>query len=1145
MSTFDKLGVSYMIFTKLGSFVQLVFQEPLMKKSHFLVLCLLFGVLAMTFVPSLAQDAAQPSMVVIPGTIQSVLGCPGDWQPDCELTALTYDEEDDLWSATFDLPAGSYEYKAALNGSWDVNYGANAEQNGANITLVLEEDTSVRFIYSAATNWVTDSVNSFIVNVPGSYQDEIGCAEWQPSCLRSLLQDPDGDGIYVFTTDQIPAGSYEAKVAANESWSVNWGLDGARDGANIPFFVGEDNQLVEFSWDSTTFAMTIVVGGEAGPAVGNLFTSIAQWVTGDTVLWNIGRIPGATYRLHFSPDGALELGSDGVTGGDFIELEYDRRGMTDAILERFPHLAREYFALKIGEADLARVPEMLQGQLALSATYNTTEGEVLQDATGVQIAGVLDDLYFYDGELGVIWDEDVPTLRVWAPTARSVNLHLFDAEDSSVALDVLPMNPGPQGTWEITGTPDWDNAYYLYEVEVYVPSSRTVERNIVTDPYSLSLATNSAKSQIVNLSLDGIPDGWIGHSRPSVDAPEDIVLYELHIRDFSIIDESVPAEHRGTYMAFTHPDSNGMQHLRALAEAGLTHIHLLPTFDIATINEVASERQEADRAELAALPPDSDQQQAILEPLRDLDGFNWGYDPYHFTAPEGSYSTNPEGLTRVEEFRLMVQALHEAGLHVVMDVVYNHTSEAGQGQRSVLDRIVPGYYHRLSLDGRIETSTCCQNTATENLMMEKLMIDSAVTWVTEYGIDGFRFDLMGHHMLDNMVNLRERLDALTPESDGMDGSQIYVYGEGWNFGEVANNARGVNATQLNIGGTGIGTFSDRLRDAVRGGSPFGGWQEQGFSNGLYTFPNEVETRPQEAQLDLLLHFQDMTRLGLAGNLRDYPIVRSDGELVSGADISYNGSPAGYALDPQETITYVSAHDNEAIFDAIQMKAPLSASIADRVRMHNFAYSIVALSQGVPFIHAGDDLLRSKSLDRNSYNSGDWYNAIDWTGETSNWGHGLPPASDNQDNYGIFQPLLANPDLAASQADRLFANAVLREFLEIRFSSPLFRLRTAQEIFDRVTFTQTGTDSVPGLIVMHLSDTVGENLDPAHQHIVVIFNASPEPASVFEIALVGQPFTLHPVQAGGADTVVQGSTFDADTGTFTVPGLTTAVFVLGE
>jgi pullulanase len=201
---------------------------------------------------------------------------------------------------------------------------------------------------------------------------------------------------------------------------------------------------------------------------------------------------------------------------------------------------------------------------------------------------------------------------------------------------------------------------------------------------------------------------------------------------------------------------------------------------------------------LASFPPDSDQQQALIGALRDQDPFNWGYDPFHFTVPEGSYSTDPDGPARIIEFRQMVQALNQTGLRVVMDVVYNHTHAAGQDEKSVLDRVVPGYYHRLNERGAVETSTCCANTASEHQMMEKLMIDSLVTWAVEYKVDAFRFDLMGHHMVDNMLNVRAALDALTLEEHGVDGKSIYLYGEGWNFGEVADNARGVNATQFNM-----------------------------------------------------------------------------------------------------------------------------------------------------------------------------------------------------------------------------------------------------------------------------------------------------------------------------------------------------------
>jgi pullulanase-type alpha-1,6-glucosidase len=1099
---------------------------------------LLFVVLgALFWVTSVwAQDV--PQSVTIAGTIQSILGCPGDWQPECEATFLTYDEADDKWVGVFDLPAGSYEYKVALNGSWDVNYGANAEQNGANIALVLEEDATVKFIYDPITHWIADNVNAVIATVPGSFQSEIGCpGDWQPDCLRSLLQDPDGDGVYEFRTSALPAGVYEAKVAINESWGENYGANGARDGANILFSVGEDNSEVLVTYNTADNQINITVGGAAGPAVGNLLFSAAHWVSADTVAWAIARIPGAEYRLYYSPDGALELTNEGITGGEYITLTADRAGLSDEQIAQFPHLA-DYSALKIAPEDLARVPDILRGQVAIQSSYN--QG-ILQDATSLQIPGALDDLYSYDGALGVVYDGDTPSLHLWAPTAQSVNLHLF-ADTTSDAAEVLPMDYDAEtGVWSAAGSSDWTGMYYLYEVTVYMPSERAVVTNLVTDPYAVSLSMNSARSQIADLRQ--IAALWADDfTKPALEAPEDIVIYELHVRDFSIFDESVPAEQRGTFMAFTQTESNGMQHLRALAEAGLTHIHLLPVFDIATINENAAERQEPDYEALMALPPDSDEQQAIVMATQAEDGFNWGYDPYHYTVPEGSYATTPDGMARLMEFRAMVQALNESGLRVVMDVVYNHTNAAGNSERSVLDKIVPGYYYRLNDQGRVETSTCCPNTATEHQMMEKLMIDSVVTWATVYRVDGFRFDLMGHHMVEDMQNVRAALDALTVAEHGVDGAAIYVYGEGWNFGEVANGARGVNATQLNLPGTGIGTFNDRLRDAVRGGNPFGGLQEQGFSNGLYTDPNGITPGTEEEQRARLLLFSDHIRIGLAGNLRDYSFVDGTGATVTGADVLYNGQPTGYTLDPQEHIVYAAAHDNETLFDIIQMKAPEAATMADRVRMNNLAVSVVALSQGVPFFHAGDDLLRSKSGDRDSYNSSDWFNRLDFTYTWNNWGAGLPPADKNEDRYEILTPLLANPDLRPDRAAILDAADHFREMLAIRRSSPLFRLRTGQDVMDRLTFYNTGAEQMPGMIVMHISDTVSENIDPIYAAVVVVFNATPETQTLTVSELAETPLALHQLQVTSVDPIVRESTFDVPTGTFTIPARTTAVFV---
>jgi pullulanase-type alpha-1,6-glucosidase len=741
--------------------------------------------------------------------------------------------------------------------------------------------------------------------------------------------------------------------------------------------------------------------------------------------------------------------------------------------------------------------------------------------------------------LGGTFDGEIPTLRVWAPTAQAVTLLLLGNNPDSDNVTEIPMAfDSETGVWSIRGEAAWKGQYYLYQVEVYAPSTGRIETNLVTDPYSLSLSLNSEFSQIVDLNDTGLkPEGWDALEKPALAAPEDIVLYELHIRDFSAGDPTVPEELRGTYKAFTVKDSNGMKHLTALAQAGLTHIHLLPAFDIASINEDKSTWQTVDEEKLASLPSDSDQQSIAVSAIKESDGFNWGYDPLHYTTPEGSYATDPQGTPRIVEFREMVGSLNQSGLRVVMDVVYNHTNASGQNENSVLDRLVPGYYHRLNADGAVETSTCCQNTATEHAMMRKLMVDSVVTWAKEYKVDGFRFDLMGHHMLADMQAVRAALDSLTLENDGVDGSSIYIYGEGWDFGEVASNARGKNATQLNLAGTGIGVFNDRLRDAVRGGSPFADPREQGFVTGLMFANNSNQEGSEEEQQRQLNDYTDWIRLGLAGNLAGYEIVRANGATVTGDKLRYNGAPAGYTADPQENVIYVSAHDNQTLFDAIQAKAPAQATVADRVRMNNLALSIVMFSQGVPFFHAGDEILRSKSFNPNSYNSGDWYNKLDWTYESNNWGVGLPPEGTGQ--WEIYRPLLGDPHLAATKATIEFARASFLEYLQIRRSSRLFRLETAEQIQDTVSFYNNGPDAIPGLIVMHLNDTA--EIDPVYDEMVVLFNARPDEVSFRDPAFVDKGLSLNSVQQVSNDELVRNAKFDPATGTFTLAGRTTAVF----
>jgi len=1083
--------------------------------------------------PALAAgNNSTPGTVTIAGTMQSEVGCPADWMPSCNKTFLTYDAEDDVWQGTFEVTPGNDQdkkgprYKVALNGSWDENYGLNATSGGADIPLVVNTSTQVKFYYDHKTHWVTENFNTPIVVALGDFQTQLGCHnDNDAGCLRSWLEDPEGDGSFTFVTHALKKGTYNVTLALNEDIKKTVG-------ASQTFTVNSDGDEIYFGYDTVKKELVI---STAGAPKGSLAKLQAYWVNQDTLLWNITGSPRYSYSLFYSPDATLGLTSDGVHGGIEIPLAYSQSGPGGDVFLRNPYLAG-YTAFKINHADFSKIPEAVKGQLAIIS--RDEQGKVV-DATGVQIPGVLDDLYQYTGPLGVTFNRSIPSLRLWAPTAKSVKLHLF--ADSTVATDqTFPMKwDAHTGIWSVTGKADWVNEFYLYEVQVYVPSTGKIETNLVTDPYSLSLSMNSLRSQIVDLNAPTLkPQGWDTLQKPALAAPEDIVIYEQHIRDFSIHDQTVPQEMRGTYMAFTIKNSDGMKHLATLAQAGLTHIHLLPAFDIASVNEDKSTWQTVDEALLATYPPDSDKQITAVDAIKGQDGFNWGYDPYHFIVPEGSYATNPDGTSRIVEFRQMVQALNQTGLRVVMDVVYNHTSESGQSPKSVLDKIVPGYYYRLDTNGQVEKSTCCEDTATEHAMMGKLMVDSVITWARDYKVDGFRFDLMGFHMLSDMQAVRAALDALTLKNDGVDGKSIYIYGEGWDFGEVANNARGVNATQLNIGGTGIGVFNDRLRDGVRGGNPFGDPREQGFSTGLFLDPNAAENQTLAAQQAKLDSYTDWIRLGLAGNLRDYMITRFNGDVVDGAHILYNGAAAGYTLDPQENVIYVSAHDNETIFDAIQLKAPADATLADRIRMNNLALSIPMFSQGVPFFHAGDDILRSKSLDGNSYDSGDWFNKLDWTYQSDNWGVGLP--GEGRDRWDIFRPLLADPALKPTRTDIVNASAVFREYLQIRKSSPLFHLQTANKVERSVTFLNTGPNQIPGLIVMHLNDA--DNLDPNYNHIVVLFNANQAELNFADSGFIGKEYSLNPVQQNSADPVVRNAVFNSATGSFTIPGRTTAVFV---
>ena len=866
----------------------------------------------------------------------------------------------------------------------------------------------------------------------------------------------------------------------------------------------------------------------------NLAKAKAHWLRRDIIAW-VGADPRASYRLYHSAIGEIDFHpGDGAPGGTSFPLLVADSDPSSIVFEQFPHL-KEATILRIPSDFWAQIPYLLKGQVVVMQC----QGDQPVDATSLQIPGVLDELFYFEGELGACPAGQAVRFRLWSPTAQLVRLLIYDDPTTNPPA-VYPMTETPQGVWETScGDPSWFNqTYYCYEVTVFSPREGRIVTNIVTDPYSFGLSADSLRSLIVDFDAPSArPVFWKMAPKPVLTNPADIVLYELHIRDFSISDQTVPVEDRGKYTAFTRFFSRGMLHLWSLAHSGLTHLHLLPPSDFTSVPELAGEQ--AVPVIDPAWGPASDLQQAAVLAASERDGFNWGYDPFHYGVPEGSYASTPSGGARIREFRQMVESLHLIGLRVVIDVVYNHTAAAGQDPFSVLDRVVPGYYYRLDPEGNCYTSTCGPNTASEHRMFFKLMLDTLKLWAREYNLDGFRFDLMGFSFADDLLEIKRVLRAIDPT--------IYLYGEGWDFGEVANNALGINATQANMAGTGIGTFNDRGRDAIRGGRAFDRGQSltqnQGFINGLWFDENESALNPLPARLQQLLIAGDFVKLTLAATLRDYPVVAHGGQILPGAELSYHGRPAGYAQDPPDVINYVSAHDNQTLFDINQFRIPIAATMQDRIRINNLGIALIGLAQGIPFFHAGDEMLRSKSFDRNSYNSGDWFNRLDWSYQTNNFGVGLPPKSENGADWSVMHPFLLNPELKPGFDAIYRSYSYFRDILRIRKSSPFFRLPTGQEVKSRLQFHNVGPVQQPALIVMTLSDRTDPVIDPLMRSVVVLFNVDRIPKTVTVSNYAGISLILHPILSkSSADTVVRSSGYDEGTGTFTIPSRTTAVFL---
>lgn len=533
------------------------------------------------------------------------------------------------------------------------------------------------------------------------------------------------------------------------------------------------------------------------------------------------------------------------------------------------------------------------------------------------------NLYHYEGELGAIYKQDKTKFVLWAPVANEVRLALYNTGDYNTEKEpkeTIKMNKGKNGTWyyEIEG--DLKGTYYTYLV------NNSGEEKEVTDPYAKAVGVNGIRAMVVDLD-DTNPKGWENDTKPELIDATDSIIYEMHIRDFTIDESSgVSLEVSGKYNGVWESGSTlfengdiktGVDHL---VELGITHLHLLPTFDHRSIDET-----KLDKAQ-----------------------YNWGYDPQNYNVPEGSYSSNPyEAEIRIEEFKEMVMELHKAGIRVVMDVVYNHT---GATADSHLNLAVPNYYYRQNAEGGFSNGSGCGNElASERSMVRKMMIDSVTYWAKEYHIDGFRFDLMGLHDITTMKEIREELNKID--------ESIIVYGEGWTGGDspLSDSEKSTKLNTLKYGDLQIAAFSDDMRDGIKGHV----FQSTtpGFINGYRGL-------------------EEMIKFGVVASV-------NHSQIQYGINPSpYEGySTQSWANEPYQTINYASAHDNLTLWDKLQTSNK-DATEEELKAMNKMSAAIVLTSQGIPFFQGGEEFLRTKqyedgSFEENSYNKPDSINAIDW------------------------------------------------------------------------------------------------------------------------------------------------------------------------
>ncbi|OSZ55372.1 sulfonate ABC transporter ATP-binding protein, partial [Streptomyces pharetrae CZA14] len=520
-----------------------------------------------------------------------------------------------------------------------------------NVTYTVEKDGAAdgpqRAFEPARTGevWIEQGEDGQAVTAPeGAYPPQ----DQRKAVLHYHRADGDYDGwgLHTWTGAANPTDwTKPLQPVARDTFGVTFEVPLAEGATSLSYIVHRGDEKDISSDRSLDFAghgkEVWLIGGTDGyllPTVGSapeldLGTAKAQWIDAETVVWKVKATDATSQQLVYAPRGDITI-EEGALSHEGHWLRLAPTTLSDAQKAAHPHL-KDHPAFTVDPRDRDRVRTALRGQVI--ATQRAANGALLA-ATGVQIPGVLDDLYgeARNARLGPVLDRGRPTLSVWAPTARSVSLELDGRQ--------VPMRrDGDTGVWSVTGSRAWTGKPYRYAVTVWAPSVRRIVTNKVTDPYSVALTADSARSLIVDLDDKALkPAGWSGLDKPEAVPLKEAQIQELHVRDHSVEDSTVPAGERGTYAAFSRKNSAGNRHLRALAEAGTSYVHLLPAFDIATIPEDKSDRATVD-CDLASFPADSDKQQECVAKAAAKDAYNWGYDPYHYTVPEGSYSTDPDG----------------------------------------------------------------------------------------------------------------------------------------------------------------------------------------------------------------------------------------------------------------------------------------------------------------------------------------------------------------------------------------------------------------------------------------------------------------------------------------------------------------------